>query len=82
MFQITDIKGEKHNINFSNFKSGLYHIDCMEALRQMPDKCIELCICDPPYGIGVDGQKESINKNPKHNRKPHTKKGWDSAILS
>ena len=51
MFQITDIKGEKHNINFSNFKSGLYHIDCMEYMKQMPDNAFELAIVDPPYGV-------------------------------
>jgi DNA modification methylase len=35
-------------------------------------------ITDPPYGIGIDGQKKSVNLNPKHNRKYHEKKGWDS----
>lgn len=32
-------------------------------------------VTDPPYGIGIDGQKGSISKNPKHNRKHHQKKG-------
>ena len=40
----------------------------------------DLAIVDPPYGIGIDGQKKSINKNPKHNRKEHTQKNWDNAI--
>ena len=35
-------------------------------------------ITDPPYGIGIDGQKKSVSKNPKHNRKHHDKKDWDS----
>lgn len=35
-------------------------------------------ITDPPYGIGIDGQKKSISANPKHNRKFHQKKDWDS----
>jgi DNA modification methylase len=34
-------------------------------------------VTDPPYGIGIDGQKQSISSNPKHNRKFHEKKGWD-----
>ena len=34
-------------------------------------------VTDPPYGIGIDGQKKSVSKNPKHNRKHHEKKGWD-----
>lgn len=56
----------------------LYNADCMEAMKQIPDKFFQLAITDPPYGIGIDGQKLSINKNPKHNRKQHTKKTWDS----
>ena len=35
-------------------------------------------ITDPPYGIGIDGQKKSVCANPKHNRKAHDFKGWDS----
>jgi DNA modification methylase len=35
-------------------------------------------VTDPPYGIGIDGQKKSISSNPKHNRKFHEKKDWDS----
>jgi site-specific DNA-methyltransferase (adenine-specific) len=32
-----------------------YNMDCMEAMRQMPDKFYELGVCDPPYGVGMDG---------------------------
>ena len=60
----------------------LYNMDCMEGMRQFPDKYFELAIVDPPYGIGIDGQKESICKNPKHNRKLHKKKDWDNSIPS
>jgi site-specific DNA-methyltransferase (adenine-specific) len=52
----------------------------MEGMKQWPDKHFDLAVVDPPYGLGIDGQKESINKNPKHNRKPHQHKGWDNAI--
>jgi len=57
-----------------------YNMDCMEAMQAMPDNAFDLAIVDPPYGIGVDGQKKSISKNPKHNRKEHIKKGWDKHI--
>lgn len=60
----------------------LYNMDCMKAMKQIPDKYFELAICDPPYGIGIDGQHRSIAKNPKHNRKLHQKKGWDTSIPS
>jgi len=60
--------------------NGFYNMDCMDGMRQFPDKFFDLAIVDPPYGIGIDGQKESICKNPKHNRKKHNKKDWDSNI--
>jgi hypothetical protein len=38
----------------------------------------EAIVTDPPYGIGIDGQKKSVSSNPKHNRKEHEFRGWDS----
>jgi site-specific DNA-methyltransferase (adenine-specific) len=54
--------------------------DNMLLMSRYPDKYFDLAIVDPPYGINMDGQKKSINKNPKHNRKEHTQKNWDNAI--
>lgn len=28
-----------------------YNMDCMEAMREMPDKSFDLAVVDPPYGI-------------------------------
>jgi site-specific DNA-methyltransferase (adenine-specific) len=47
--------------------------DCMEYMKTMPDKYVDLAICDPPYGIG-------ISNNPV--RQAHAKKTWDSNIPS
>lgn len=30
----------------------LYNSDCMEAMKEMPDKAFDLAIVDPPYGGG------------------------------
>ena len=60
----------------------IYNCDCLEFMKTLPDKCIDLCLTDPPYGIGIDGQKEQYCKNPKHNRKKHDFKGWDNVIPS
>ena len=38
---------------------------------------INSIITDPPYGLGIDGQKKSVRFNPKHNRKAHEFRGWD-----
>jgi len=32
--------------------SEVYNMDCMELLRQTPDKYYSLCVVDPPYGLG------------------------------
>lgn len=56
-----------------------YNMDCMEYMRTLPDKAFDLAVVDPPYGIGIDGQKSRVCKNPKHNRKEHAKKDWDTA---
>ena len=50
--------------------------DCRDVLPEL--WVFDLLLTDPPYGIGFDGQKASINKNPKHNRKEHEFMGWDS----
>ena len=49
-------------------------IDLLMAGVEVPNAIVT----DPPYGIGIDGQKKSVAKNPKHNRKHHETKGWDS----
>lgn len=51
-------------------------IDAVEKL--MGGSIPNAVITDPPYGIGIDGQKKSVSANPKHNRKHHEKKGWDT----
>jgi DNA modification methylase len=51
-------------------------IDAVDKL--MAGNVPNAIVTDPPYGIGIDGQKKSISANPKHNRKHHEKKGWDS----
>lgn len=60
--------------------SVIYNMDCVEGMKHYPDNYFDLAVVDPPYGIGLDGQKLSVCKNPKHNRKVHTQKDWDSEI--
>ena len=45
--------------------------------RLILNDAIKAVVTDPPYGIGIDGQKQSISNNPKHNRKAHEFRGWD-----
>ena len=32
---------------------GFYNMDCMEGMKEFPDKFFDLAITDPPYGINV-----------------------------
>ncbi len=47
----------------------LFHADCMEIMKQYPDKYFDLAIVDPPYGLGksvvnsVGRFKRYYNKN-------------------
>lgn len=70
----------------------LFNCDCMDLLKTLPDKSIDLAICDIPYGIGVAKmaytrevkktvtQKNGNKLNPFKNKKPYTQKEWDSHV--
>lgn len=32
---------------------GFYNMDCMDGMKEFPDKYFDLAIVDPPYGINV-----------------------------
>jgi site-specific DNA-methyltransferase (adenine-specific) len=50
---------------------GFYNMDCMDGMKEFPDKYFDLAIVDPPYGIG-------ISSNPV--RQAHEKKSWDANV--
>jgi len=52
----------------------LYNADCMEVMKQYPDKYFDLAIVDPPYGIGIS------NTGGIGTQKKMTKKCWDNEI--
>ena len=39
--------------------SEVYNEDCMDYMRNIPDKFFDLAIVDPPYGIGEDWKKRN-----------------------
>lgn len=36
---------------------GYYNMDCMDGMKEFPDKYFDLAVVDPPYGIGESGEK-------------------------
>jgi len=37
--------------------NNIYNEDCLQAMKQIPDKYFDLAIVDPPYGIGANKEK-------------------------
>ena len=65
-------------IGFKNeYHSGKIHIyngDCMDLLKQTPDKYYDLAIVDPPYGINISSAGGYYHVKGKGQANPHTKK--------
>lgn len=56
--------------------SNIVHLqDCIQGMKEFPDKYFDLAVVDPPYGIGEDGGKARTRGSKKTNGK---KKGWDN----
>ena len=47
-----------------------FNIDCIEFMKSKPDKCYDLAIVDPPYGI-------DINSSGTHFKEKYDVKDWD-----
>ena len=62
------------NINF-------YNVDCIEFMKTKPDKCYDLAIVDPPYGIGFsDYERVGSGIKVKERYTKTGKKDWDKGI--
>jgi len=54
----------------------VYNDDCMHGLKRFPNKCFDLAIVDPPYGIGA-GSKKFINGTSKTVKDYYKNNDWD-----
>ena len=34
----------------------IYNADCLDILKQLPDKCVDLVLTDPPYILDMKGE--------------------------
>ena len=50
--------------------------DCLEFMKLLPDKSIDLCLTDPPYGIGVVN-KQTFGGAGLCQNTQHIKSNWD-----
>ena len=54
----------------------IHHADCLSFMRELPDKCVDLVLTDPPYGIGINGSKLG-GKSPDKTGKLYDANSWD-----
>ena len=56
----------------------VYNTDCMQGMKQYPDKYFDLAVVDPPYGIGA-GSKSFKNRSSANKRaeKFYKDNDWD-----
>ena len=71
-------------MNLGQFETNrIYNVDAYEAIKQLPDKCIDLIITDPPYeqevahGSGTFGIEKKLN----YKQIADMSNGFDYAIL-
>ena len=58
--------------------NGFYNMDCMDGMKEFPDKYFELCIVDPPYRDNNQPTKDMRkNGSMKNIQGRPTKKYWD-----
>jgi site-specific DNA-methyltransferase (adenine-specific) len=59
--------------------SEVFNMDCIEGMKQYPDKHFSLALVDPPYGININ---ESMGRRKGDKHSGHKKTYWDNSIPS
>ena len=50
-------------INIEDITNKIICADCMDILKQLPDKCVDLVLTDPPYGMDFQSQVKRKRKS-------------------
>ena len=56
---------------------GYFCMDCMEGMKQFPDKYFDVALVDPPYGININ---HNIGRRKGDKDSNYKKVDWDSEI--
>ena len=62
-----------------NIENTIINDDCINILKQLPDKCIDVVLTDPPYGIG-ESKRNNISRSNLAKAKDYGNKDWDITI--
>jgi len=73
-------RGDEMNNYIGGFKlNKIYHMDCLDFMKRLPDKCIDVIITDPPYGIRADMNQQKAGGSCGW-RKYNIETDWDLEI--
>jgi len=79
---VTDVDYNKYGRVVQIGNATMINADCMDVMRDMPDKVFDLAIVDPPYGIKPLSVNENRDENSKYRRSMakmlESAKGWNS----
>lgn len=64
------------------FENKIINADCLDILKQLPDKCIDLVLTDPPYGIGFGtfNRTNKLKNGQRVKADKYKNSDWDSEI--
>lgn len=62
-------------IDINDIENKIINADCMDILKQLPDKCIDLVLTDPPYGINISN---NIGRRKGDKHSDYKKCDWDN----
>jgi len=66
--------------DIKEFENRIICGDCLEIMGDLPDKSVDLCLTDPPYGISADKGTNGFGQSPSTVRNYND--NWDNARLS
>ncbi|MBQ1988274.1 MAG: site-specific DNA-methyltransferase [Clostridia bacterium] len=62
-------------IEIESITNTIINDDCMNILKQLPDKCVDLVLTDPPYGINISN---NIGRRKGDKHSDYKKCDWDN----
>ena len=62
-------------MDIESITNKIVNADCMDILKELPDKCIDLVLTDPPYGINISN---NIGRRKGDKHSDYKKCDWDN----
>lgn len=66
-------------MNVEKITNQIINDDCINIIKQLPDKCVDLILTDPPYGIN-ESSKNHKSRSKLAKAKDYGRKNWDNKI--